>query len=246
MITMPVLPDHVEKELQGFLQQLQEAFGPDLVSAVLFGSAAEGSLRASSDINLLVILKDFQQGPADTIRERYRAAHAAVGLNVMFLLDSELAAAADCFAMKFSDMAQRHVVLYGADPFEKVEIPRASLVRHAQQALLNLKIRLRERYALVSLREEQLAAVIAGCASPLRSCAAAILRLEGAACASQKEALALIVGQAGEPELDELLAQISEARQNLLLAPGTAEKTLLQLTRIIVVLQNRIDALAKG
>ena len=110
---------------------------------------------------MLLVLKTFKQSSADRLREPMRLAHAAVQLNAMFLLEAEVHAAMDAFAVKFADISARHRVLFGTDPFAGLRPPRDSLVRRLKQVLLNLQLRLRERYVLVSLREEQLAIVIA-------------------------------------------------------------------------------------
>src|SRR5690349_442013 len=149
------LPEAVERALTAFVAATKEAFGADLVSVVLFGSGAEQNLRPTSDVNILVVLKAFDQTKADALREPLRFAHAAIELNAMFALESELPAATEAFAVKFSDILHRHRVLHGSDPFASVVVSNAALLRRLKQVLLNLQIRLRERYVLMSLREEQ-------------------------------------------------------------------------------------------
>jgi hypothetical protein len=53
------LPDNVERALSAFLTTTRESLSADLVSAVLFGSAAEGRLAPTSDVNLLLVLRAF-------------------------------------------------------------------------------------------------------------------------------------------------------------------------------------------
>ena len=97
----------------------------------------------------------------------------------MFLLREEVEPATQAFAQKFADVLRRRRVLYGADPFAGVAIPRAALIARLAQVLLNLTLRLRAVYVERSLREEQVARAIADAAGPLRTCAASILELEG-------------------------------------------------------------------
>ena len=54
--------------LDAFLQAVKESFGKDLLSVVLCGSAAEGKLRATSDVNLVLVLSSFEQSKADPLR----------------------------------------------------------------------------------------------------------------------------------------------------------------------------------
>ena len=79
----------------------------------------------------------------------------------MFIEEGELPLAMAAFAIKFDDILSRHRLLVGSDPFADLQIPRDAAIQRLRQVLLNLQLRLRERYALVSLREEQLAVVAA-------------------------------------------------------------------------------------
>ena len=83
----PPLPEEIQRHLDVFVAAAQSAFGDDLAAAVLFGSAADGQLRATSDVNLLLLLKRFTPQTADALRGPLRLAHAAIDLQVMFLLE---------------------------------------------------------------------------------------------------------------------------------------------------------------
>ncbi len=65
----PLLRGNVAAEVMSFVQsQVVPAFGADLIGVVLFGSAARGALRASSDIDLLIVLKKTANLDRDTYR----------------------------------------------------------------------------------------------------------------------------------------------------------------------------------
>ncbi len=240
---MTGISERVEAELQVFLKAAQGAWGDDLAAAVLFGSAAEGRLRATSDVNLLLVLKRFTRERADRMREAYRVARAAIRLVVMFVLEDELPAVVSAFAVKFDDILSRHRVLLGDDPFAGLEIERDRMLALLRQVLLNLRLRLRERYALVSLREEQLVQVVGDTAGPLRSSAATILKLEGAPAESPKAALARIVDELDEARLAEALALLSEARESSALPAGTAPALLFDLMELTDRLLARAERL---
>src|SRR4051812_7959120 len=191
----PELPPHIARSLIGFVEAARAALGPDLRSIVLFGSGAEGRLRATSDLNLILVLREFRPEAVDGLREPLRTAQAAARVETMFLLEGEVRAAVEAFAVKFADVLRRHVVLLGDDPFTGVSLPRAAEVARLRQVLLNLTLRLRQQYMLRSLREEQAALAVADAAGPLRSFAAALLELAGRPAPSPKEALATVVAQ---------------------------------------------------
>lgn len=216
------LPDAVRTALDAFVATTKEAFEDDLRAIVLYGSAAEGKLRATSDVNVAVVLSRFDQSRANALREPFRFAQAAIDLQAMFLREDEISEAAREFAQKFADIRRRRIVLFGTDPFASLDVPRDALVRRLQQVLLNLTLRLRELYIERSLRAEQCAVSVAEAAGPLRTSAAAILELEGAGTKTPKEALETIVRDLGRSDLTELLPHISEAREQRGLPPGKA------------------------
>ena len=217
----PSLPEEIQRHLDVFVAAAQTAFGGDLAAAVLFGSAADGQVRATSDVNLLLLLKRFTPQAADALRGPLRMAHAAIDLQVMFLLENELPQAADAFAVKFADIIARHRVLLGVDPFASLHTSRDAVLRRLRQVLLNQQVRMRERYMLLSLNEEQLAGAIADAAGPLRSAAASLAQLDGRPL-SGKQALEAFVDQLGDPALHTALQAMSKARETARLAPGQA------------------------
>ncbi len=224
------LPPTVEKALTEFIGAARSSFNDDLRAIVLFGSAAEGKLRPTSDVNLLLVLSAFDQTKADKLREPFRVAQVAVKLQAMFLLESELQPAMKAFAVKFGDILRRRRVLYGDDPFVGMSVSREDSIVRLKQTLLNLTLRLREMYVARGLREEQLSAVIADMAGPLRSCAATLLELEGKPAKSPKEALQVVANSLTDFAIPaEELSRISEARERRVLEPGIAAPTFFHL-----------------
>src|SRR3989442_10955475 len=236
------LPDVVARVLDDFVAATREAFGDDLVSVVLFGSAAEGALRATSDVNLIVILRAFDRARADAVRDAARVAHAAAGLRAMFLLREEVEQAA-AFAQKFADVRRRHRVLWGEDPFTRLAVPRAALAARTNQVLLNLALRLRAQYVERSLHEEQLVSVVAEAAAPLRTAAAAIVELEGGPALAPEDALRRLAPTLRAPGWETTLARVSEARETRALAPGVAGETTLALADLAQRLRARLAPL---
>src|ERR1700730_1039423 len=111
-----LLREAVRTALSEFTAAARQAFGEDLSAVVLFGSAAEGRMRQTSDVNVIVVLRRADPAKLEAIGEAYRLAHAAIRLSAMFILESEIDIAKDAFAVKFADITTRHEVLYGDDP----------------------------------------------------------------------------------------------------------------------------------
>ncbi len=179
VVRLQGLPDSVERALSAFLTAARESLSDDLVAAVLFGSAAEGKLAPTSDVNLLLVLRAFVPERINKVRDAYLAAEAAVKLRAMFVLEDELAAAAELFAQKFADILRRHRIVFGKDVFASLAIPRAAEIFRLRQVLMNLVLRLRESYVGRGHRPEQVRAILADAFGPLRAACATLLELEG-------------------------------------------------------------------
>ena len=234
---MTALPETVTRVLNEFLEAAKTACGPALKAAVLFGSAAEGRLRPASDVNLILVLSSFAPEAAAEIAAPLRFAESAIKLRVMFLLESEISAAATAFAQKFSDIAKRRRVLFGADPFAGIAVPREALQRQVEQVLLNLGIRLRERAASDWLQEDLLARALSDAVGPMRACAQSILELGGRSADSPKAALEALLAAAGAPH-PHLAAYYSRLREQSPEA-GTIGKALMQTMELIAWMRER-------
>jgi predicted nucleotidyltransferase len=238
------LPPAVEKLLADLVEAAKKYFETDLKSVILFGSGAEGRLRKTSDLNLLFVLGKFEKGRVDDFRESLRVAQVAGNASVMFVLEAEMASAADAFAVKFGDIGRRHRVLFGNNAIADLSIPRSAKIHQLRQILLNLLLRLRERYATVSLREEQLAGVIADMAGPLRAAAATLLELENQPASSPKDALEKIAASIPDSSATPLGNCITEARTTHALPPGAAGPLMFQLMAIAEAMRGRAERLA--
>lgn len=235
----PTLEPGVEAALDLFVSAARSAFGDDLSSIVLFGSAAEGRLRATSDVNVIVVLSAFDAARAAALREPLAAAHAAVKLRPMYLLRSEIGDAVEAFAQKFADVRRRRRVLFGDDPFAALAVPRQAEVFRLRQVLLNLALRMRAAYVTGADGDGHLALTVADMVGPLRSCAATLLELEGRPAASPKEALSEVAKALLPDGAETLLFRVSLARETGALPPGEAAILLLRLADLAGAMRER-------
>jgi predicted nucleotidyltransferase len=136
------LPDPVARTLTLFVAAAENHLGASLRSIILFGSAAENRLRATSDVNVVVVvLTVFDRSQVEDLSETLAAANAAIRLNVMWLLESEIGAAVEAFSVKSADILRRRRVLRGSDPLQALAIPRHAAIARLRQVLLNLVLR---------------------------------------------------------------------------------------------------------
>jgi predicted nucleotidyltransferase len=207
------LPAHVEKILHDFVAACGKSFAERLSSIVLFGSAAEGRMRATSDVNVIVVLKEYRQKDVADMAQTVRLARAVIHLDVMYLLVQEVHTAVECFAQKFGDIVRRHRMLHGADPFAGLSPSRGAEIYRLRQVIFTLQLRLRQGYAERAGQEDQVALLLADVAGPLRTCAATLARLENQGNFAPKEALERLVTSIGRAELVTAIRDLSEVRE---------------------------------
>jgi predicted nucleotidyltransferase len=230
--------ERAERGLSDLVAAARQALGDTLDSIVLYGSAAEGRLRAVSDVNVIFVLNRFDPARVDAIREPVRVAQAAIRLAPMVLLRDEIPHAASAFAVKFADVVRRHRVLHGSDPFANLAIAHDRLLTRLLQVLLNLCLRLRAAFVTRSF-DDQLVPVIVHAGSALRSAAATLRDLEGKPRVSPRESLEETVQELGDPRFTDAVRQISAARESGVLPPDVPRQTVLSLIDLAGALHER-------
>jgi len=240
----PVLPPVVERTLRELIGSASSLLGSELVSVVLFGSGAEGRLRATSDVNVLVVLRSFPREGFDKLAPGFAAARASIRLSPMFVLDSELPGVMEAFAVKFADIRNRHCVLHGSDPFGDLAPSRQAEIGRVRQVLLNLAMRMRAEFVAQAGRGEALARAVADHAGPLRASASVMLAIEGRPAASPKEALAALAASVAPGRFDSALGSISKAREEGMLDRDRAVDVFLEMIELAKLLYARASALS--
>lgn len=166
---------------EAFARELQAVYGDELVSVVLYGSAARGEHRAGSDLNVLVLLR--AAGPEALRRGSPAASRWAAGGNPppLILSRDEWMRSADVFAIEYADMADAHRVLAGGNPFEGLVVRPEDLRHQCERELKGKHIQLRERYLLLAERPEELGQVFVRSLSTFLVLFRTVLRLAGEA-----------------------------------------------------------------
>lgn len=133
-----------EALLNELVRRLGSAAGENLVSVVLYGSAADGEFHPEySDYNLLCVVRDTSFTALNQIAAavewwRKRKHHPPLVLTAKELKDT-----ADVFSIEFLDIKQRHRVLSGDDVFRDLVVPmhlhRSQLEYELREKLLLLR-----------------------------------------------------------------------------------------------------------
>jgi len=125
---------------------LKGALGPELASVVAFGSWAVGEyVEGHSDLNLLVVTRRLD---AEVIKRLAPAAGALGGpkCRPLYFSQVELKRYAEAFPLKFQDMAETRKVLFGEDPFQRLEINTVRLAEDLENESRRLLIKFRHHW----------------------------------------------------------------------------------------------------
>jgi len=152
----------MEKLLNELVKRMQEAYGEDLVSVVLYGSGASGDFNKKfSDLNVLCILRvvgvpELRKGQRVVdwwVKQKQPAP-------LMFSAE-EAVNAHDAFPIEFLDMQQNHRLLAGRDVLPGIEVSRRQHRQQVERELRTGLLRLRSRYLTVQQNEKEVMELMA-------------------------------------------------------------------------------------
>src|SRR5271154_588381 len=140
-----------EKLINEFVERMRAAAGANLMTVVLYGSAAAGDYVADhSDVNLLCVLGETSfaaiEALAPTVEWWGRQKHRAP----LLLSAEEMRRSADLFSIEFLDMRRHYRVLWGEDVLKTLEIPMRLHRVQLEYELSEKTILLRQRLLAVS------------------------------------------------------------------------------------------------
>jgi predicted nucleotidyltransferase len=136
-----------EQDLTDLAAKLKDAAGSNLVSVILYGSAATDEFREGhSDLNVLCVLQSLGRDDLARLHDAsawwVKKGHPAP---LYFTLD-ELHHSADIYAIEFLDIKAAHRILYGEDVITPLHIPMDRHRLQVERELRNNTLRLRQQY----------------------------------------------------------------------------------------------------
>ena len=166
--------------LDELVTQLKAAFGADLSSVVLYGSAAGGDHNPKrSDQNVLVIVKQVPMSAAQAIAATARAWTDAGNPPPMVFTEREWRGSSDVFPMEYSDILERNRVLYGPSPFEGISVRKDELRLQLENETMGKLLHLRRAFLTNAGDPKQLMEMMAGTSSAIMVILRSVCRLHG-------------------------------------------------------------------
>ncbi len=134
------------KLLKDFLTGLKNTYSTDLISVIIYGSAADGEfIESFSNLDLLIVLKNTD---LHNLRKAYPLLHKLPfrKINPIFMTEIEIKNSLDVFPIEFLDMQSNHICLDGKDVLEGLEINLKNLRFQCEQELKSKLINLKQQY----------------------------------------------------------------------------------------------------
>jgi len=166
----------IQQHLDKTVQQLRDSLGDNLYSCCLYGSAVRGNfIEGVSDLNLIIILNESTPVAHQAIAQILGADRQ---IDPFILSRRGLPGDARAFAPKFASIKRNYRVLYGADPFQAVQLD-PNLERFlCEQALRNLHLRIVYAFVLRG-RDRGYEKFLVRSLIPIFAQFSEVLRLEG-------------------------------------------------------------------
>lgn len=151
------LPEKMQYGLKNFVEDLKNLYSDQLVSVILYGSAAgEDFVAGRSDINTVVILKKVDFDSLQKYQARQRKFEKLGIVAPLFLEPEYIQTSADSFPIEFLDIKNQNKVLYGEDFFSGLEIHLTHLRLQCEQEIKGKLIRLRQHFLEAGTSTEKL------------------------------------------------------------------------------------------
>ena len=157
----PASANDVNQQVAHWCDDFANTLGSSLQAVVLYGGLAKDEfVPEQSDVNVLIVLRAVDVAVLDCAAPFVRQGQLEFGLSAMLMTEADLRDSADIFPIKFLDMQRCHKVLWGEDPFTKVNVTHDNLRLRCEQELRNLSLRLRQSYIQRMDRPELLQAAL--------------------------------------------------------------------------------------
>lgn len=138
----------MEKKLEELVDRLRKAHGGQLLSVILYGSAATGDHHESfSDLNVLCVLNQVTVAELAASEPVFKWWRGLGNPSPLLLSEDEVRGSTDCFPIEFHDMQERRRVLAGKDVIADLAIDRVFYRAQLEHELRSKALRLRQKAA---------------------------------------------------------------------------------------------------
>lgn len=239
-------PKQPEEIFPGIVDDYKQLFGDDLISIILYGSAASGEYTpGKSDINFMIVLSEYGINSLERtfkVIARWKKRNVATPL---FLTEDYVRTSLDAFPMEYLNFQKAYEVLYGKDILKDLTFDPRFLRLQCEREIKGKLLLLREAFLETRGKGRHLQQLVAQSVRAFIAIFSGLLYLEGKELPRDSRQ---VVRQACETfEMDSVLFEKLLDIRGKKMKPGAAEMTGLfqAYLKEIQRLWKRVDRLDK-
>jgi predicted nucleotidyltransferase len=177
---MSKVPKNPEEIFPGIIDDYKGLFGEDLISIILYGSAASGDyIVGKSDINFMMVLSE---GGIDFIDRAFGLIAKWKKQNVatpLFLTEAYIKTSLDVFPIEYLNFQNNYKLVYGEDILKDLSFDRDFLRLQCEREVKGKLLLLREAFLETQGKGKDLRQVMEGSLGALVAIFGALLHLRG-------------------------------------------------------------------
>ena len=136
-------------KLDKFVKELEDILGDNLTSVIMFGSQVSVEPEdLKSNINLMVILEHLTADDLKNISKPVKQWIKAKNPISVVMGKAEWYSSFDVYALEYSDIKEKHRVLYGANLAKDINVDKHYLRLQCESELKSLYLKFRNHYVL--------------------------------------------------------------------------------------------------
>ncbi|MEQ8214450.1 MAG: hypothetical protein ABRQ35_11185 [Smithellaceae bacterium] len=144
---MTKIPDQPQDIFVPLTQDYLKVFGNELISLIIYGSAAGGYyIRGKSDINLLVVLTPAGLDKFTDVLETVQSWRKRSVAIPLIMSKNFVESSLDSYPIEFLGMKNSHILIYGEDILAELTVKPADLRLQIERELRSKLLLLREGY----------------------------------------------------------------------------------------------------
>jgi hypothetical protein len=226
--------------LDQVVEKLRKALDVNLISVVLYGSAAAGDRdERFSDYNILCILTRITPAELRAAEPVFRWWREQGNPAPLLLTSHEVETSTDCFPIEFQDIRESHRILHGPDLVASLEIDRSFYRAQVECQLRTKLLRLRQKGGGMLSDKDALRGLLLDSVSTFCVLFRHALLLSGAPAPTKKRDIVEAAGARFGIETEPLLSLLGQREGTL--KPKEIEPEPL-FSRYIIQIEKVIDA----
>ncbi|MBN2374073.1 hypothetical protein JXL19_09830 [bacterium] len=160
---LDILDPRLRENVSIFCQRLLQDFAGRICFICIYGSASVGDhIPKRSDINLMVMIDRLEMEDLQKSLKLIKFGRKKRISAPLFLTPEHINTSLDVFPAEFLDMKEKHISLYGTDPFPDLVIDPKNLRLQCEQQIKGKIIRLRQAYLETGLNKRHILRVLTG------------------------------------------------------------------------------------